>query len=48
MDAIRAELKRSGVFVSNSALVEIAIVELLKRPNLPAILAAHKARARRD
>ncbi|MHB1798196.1 MAG: hypothetical protein ACYCUI_07825 [Vulcanimicrobiaceae bacterium] len=48
VDEARAALKRLGVFVSVSALFEIAVLELLKRRDLADILRKHGARARRD
>jgi hypothetical protein len=48
MDEARGALKRKGVFVSLSGLIEIAVLELLKRPDLAAVLRRHGAKARRD
>jgi hypothetical protein len=48
IDEARAALKRHGVFVSQGALVEVAILELLGRRDLADVLRKHGATARRD
>jgi hypothetical protein len=48
LDEVRAALKRKGVFVSRSAMFEIALLELLRRPDLVEVLRKHGAKARRD
>lgn len=48
IDEIRARLRREGVSVSYSALVEIALAELVDHRDLAAILRRHGAKARRD
>ncbi|HEV3154613.1 MAG TPA: hypothetical protein VGZ02_12475 [Candidatus Baltobacteraceae bacterium] len=47
IDEARAGLKRLGVSVSISSLVEIAVTELLKRRDLAAIMRRYGATARR-
>jgi hypothetical protein len=48
IDEIRAKLRREGIGVSYSALVEIALAELADHRDLGAILRRHGAKARRD
>jgi len=48
LDAARADLKRDGVAVSISSLVEVAIKEFLKRRDLAEVLRKHHATARRE
>lgn len=43
----RAALKRARVYVSISAMVEVALLELLGRHDLAAVMRRHKATARR-
>jgi hypothetical protein len=48
IDEARGALKREGVYVSISGLIEIALAELLGRRDLPDVLRKHGATARRD
>ena len=48
IDETMGRLRREGVSVSYSALVQIALAELLDRRDLAAVLRRHGARARRD
>ena len=48
IDEARARLRREGLLVSASALVEVALGELLDRRDLPAVLRRYGAKARRD
>lgn len=47
-DQARARLRASGVKVSQSAVVEVALRELLRRRDLADVLRRHGARARRQ
>lgn len=48
VDEVRARLRAQGVRVSNSAVIEVALVELLGRRDLADVLRRHGAKARRD
>lgn len=48
VDEVRARLRSLGVRVSNSAVIEVALLELLGRRDLADVLRKHGARARRD
>jgi hypothetical protein len=48
IDELRARLRREGASVSYSALVEIALAELLASRDPASILRKHGAKARRD
>jgi len=47
VDEARAALKRKGIFVSASAIYEVAALELLKRGDIAEVLRRHGAKARR-
>ena len=48
IDETLGRLRRDGLSVSYSALVQIALAELLERRDLASILRRHGAKARRD
>lgn len=48
VDEVRARLRAGGTRVSNSAIIEVALLELLARRDLPEVLRRHGAKARRD
>jgi hypothetical protein len=48
VDEARAKLRRDGESVSASAIVEVALEELLNRRDLADVLRRHGAKARRD
>jgi len=47
VDELRANLRREGVSVSYSAIVEVGVVELLNARDPAAILRRHGAKAKR-
>jgi hypothetical protein len=47
IDDVRADLRRKGIRVSYSGLVEVALRELLDRNDVAAAIKKHGARARR-
>lgn len=48
LELAKANLRAAGVKLSSSAIVEVALRELLKQRDLAAILRRHGAKARRD
>jgi hypothetical protein len=48
VDEARARLRGQGVRTSASAVIEVALVELLGRRDLADVLRRHGAKARRD
>ncbi|HEV3091298.1 MAG TPA: hypothetical protein VGX91_07650 [Candidatus Cybelea sp.] len=48
IDEARGALKRQGVYVSMSGMVEIALLELLGRRDLAETMRRHNATARRE
>ncbi len=48
MHDVRAALRRESVHVSVSHFVEIALREILKRPDIAQVMRKYKATARRD
>lgn len=48
VEETRAKLRAHGVRASNSAIIEVALLELLSRRDLAEVLRRHGAKARRD